>query len=182
MSTLRAFPLLLLPLILVAACDGGGDTSTGGGGSGGGSTGGGGDTSSSGGSGGTGGTGGSAQGGGGTGGTGGSAQGGGGTGGMTGGACLNPEDGAVLNDPNKDVPAAVGKCGQDNFGMEPATLDCIKMTGLSDGCAQCFDDTVHCIIEKCLSECIADAGSQACVDCRKMNCDPAFAECSGLMP
>ncbi|MEO7329482.1 MAG: hypothetical protein ABI193_12940, partial [Minicystis sp.] len=103
----------------------------------------------------------------------------GGAGGAAGGACTNEADLAIVQ--SKDVAAIVGKCGQDNLGGEPKTKDCIKaMTGLSDPCVVCFDDTVQCVVAKCFGECIADANSQPCKDCRKANCDPAFEACSGL--
>jgi hypothetical protein len=188
----RGLLFSLLPIVLLTACDGDGNatsnggsggSSTGGGGAGGGTggettTGGGGSGGSTGGSS-TGGssTGGSSAGGG---GAGGSSTGGAGGAGM--GACTNDADTALISDPSKDIPGAVGDCAQMNFGMEPATLNCIKMTGLSDACAQCFDDTVQCIFMNCLNQCIAGADSQPCVDCRAQFCDPAFAECSGLTP
>lgn len=75
----------------------------------------------------------------------------------------------------------VGACGQQNLGQDPATKDCIVMqTGLSDACAQCFADTVSCAVQHCLTECLSDPNSQACVNCRAQNCDPAFYACSGL--
>ena len=75
---------------------------------------------------------------------------------------------------------SVIQCGQMYIGQEPQTLDCMKMIGLSDGCAQCYDDEIHCIIMNCLNECINDVNSQMCVDCRAMFCDPPLAMCTGL--
>jgi hypothetical protein len=174
--TFSSFLFILVPAFLIAGCGGGGSGS---------STGGTGGTTASGGGGTGGATGGTTSMGGSTGGsTGGTTSMGGSTGGTGGGvmdACKNAADGAVISDPAKDVQGAVGKCGQDNLGQEPATLDCIKALGLSDACAGCFDGTVSCTIMNCLNECIADAGSQPCKDCRKTNCDPAFEVCSGLV-
>jgi hypothetical protein len=108
---------------------------------------------------------------------------GGGGGGAPSGACQNKDDLAIVQDPNAMVKAKVEKCGKDNLGAEPKTLDCIKMqTMLSGPCAQCFDDTVHCVVDKCFQQCFSDPSSQACTDCRAMNCDPAFTMCSGLPP
>lgn len=172
--------LLLLPIALLAACDGGdGGTSTGGGGAGGSTTGGGGAgggmTAGGGGAG-----GGMTAGGGGAGG--GTATGGGGAGGGAMGACTNDADTAILTDPAVDIQAVVGDCAQQNFGQEPATYDCIKMSGLTDACTQCFDDTVQCIFANCLMQCAADPNGQACTDCRAQFCDEPFAMCSGLTP
>lgn len=103
----------------------------------------------------------------------------GGSGGAPAAACTNADDLAIVM--SKDVAGITGKCGQDNLGAEPKTKDCIKAgTGLSDACVACFDGTVQCVVAKCFSECIADANSQPCKDCRKTNCDPAFEACSGL--
>ncbi|MFO0757527.1 MAG: hypothetical protein U0359_13605 [Byssovorax sp.] len=103
----------------------------------------------------------------------------GGSGGAGMGACTNAADLAIVM--SKDVAGITGKCGQDNLGGEPKTKECIKAgTGLSDACVDCFDGTVQCVVMKCFSECVADATSQMCVDCRKANCDPAFEACSGL--
>ncbi len=175
--TFSSFLLILVPTFFLAACGDGSGSSTGGTGgttaSGGGGTGGAtGGTTASGGTGGA--TGGTTA----SGGTGGAT---GGTGGAAMGACTNAADGAVLSDPATDAQAKVGACGKDNLGAEPATLDCIKAIGFSDGCAACFDGTVQCAIMNCLNDCFADANSQPCKDCRKTNCDPAFEACSGLV-
>ena len=177
----QLFLFAILPVALLTACDDGGSGGSGG-------------TGGSGGSGGSGAAGGSGGAGGGTTATGGSGggttatggSGGGttttGTGGSGGGmgACTNAADTTVLTNPSTDVPAEINACAQDNLGQEPATLNCIKALGLSDECAVCFDDTVKCVIEKCLNDCISDQNSQACKDCRAANCDPAFETCSGL--
>ena len=173
----RSFLFALLPVVLLTACDDGGSGGSGGTGGSGGS----GASTANGGGGAGGDTGGS---GGGTTTTGEGGSGGGttttGAGGAM-GACTNAEDTALLGDPAADIETKVNACAQDNLGQEPATLDCIKATGLSDGCAQCFDDTVQCVVMNCLTECIADSNSQGCIDCRAMKCDPAFETCSGLM-
>lgn len=142
----------------------------------------------------TGGTGGVAPGTGGTGGvapgtggappagTGGVAPGTGGTGGagLPAGACINPQDAPLLSDPDRDIGAAVVKCGQQNLGAEPGTLSCILAIGVTQECAQCMDDLVHCTIIHCINPCLIDATGQACLSCRANQCDPAFEACSGL--
>jgi hypothetical protein len=103
----------------------------------------------------------------------------GGAGGAAAGACTNEADLAIVM--SKDVAGITGQCGKENFGAEPKTSECIKTgTGLSDACVACFAGTVKCVVEKCLNDCLADANSQACKDCRAANCDPAFEACSGL--
>jgi hypothetical protein len=88
---------------------------------------------------------------------------------------------------NHDVAGIAGNCAKNNLGNDAATKMCIKMNtqfdggpGLTDPCIQCFDDTINCAIQKCLSQCIADSSSAACVCCRIANCDDAFNACSGL--
>jgi hypothetical protein len=98
------------------------------------------------------------------------------------GACTNAADTTVLSDPNTDINKTVGDCAQSGLGQEPQTLDCLKAAGLTDACTQCFDDTVHCVMDNCLSQCIAGSSSPACTDCRVTHCDPPFNACSGLMP
>lgn len=165
--------VLIVPALLLAGCGDGSSGSSGGGGAGGSTaTGGSGGSTATGGSTSSGGSGGMTS----TGGT-------GGAGGTTAsGACTNAADLAVIQDPAKDIQGGVGTCAKDNLAAEPATLDCIKGLGLSAECAACFDGTVQCIFMNCLNDCLADQNSQACIDCRAMNCDPEFAMCSGLTP
>lgn len=189
-NTIKFFAIFA-PAVLLAACGDGGTTGSAGSAGKGGTAG----TAGTGGSSGTagkGGTGGTTGGSAGTGGTTGGSAGTGGTmmtgsggsmmsgsGGGAMGQCLGDQDQTVVMT-DMMFQDKVGACGQKNLGQEPATLDCIKMIGFTDGCSQCFDDTIHCVIMKCLNQCIADQNSQMCKDCRAMNCDPAFKMCSGL--
>lgn len=95
------------------------------------------------------------------------------------GACTNPTDDAVLMVGN--VEAIAGDCAKKNLSDADKALDCIKEeTGLTDDCAVCFHNKQQCIIQNCLSDCIADASQPACVACVAETCDEAFFECSGL--
>src|SRR5689334_8370730 len=72
----------------------------------------------------------------------------GGSGGSGGGPvdqCLDGQDQGVVTDASSMFQDKVIACGQANLGSEPQTLDCIKMIGFTDGCAQCFDDTIQCV-------------------------------------
>lgn len=94
-------------------------------------------------------------------------------------ACTNAADAAVLM--TKDAKTIAADCGKANLAAEPATFDCIKKgTGLSDDCTSCYDDSVVCASDNCLSKCLTDPMSQPCTDCRAMYCTPAFKTCSGL--
>lgn len=98
---------------------------------------------------------------------------------MASGACTNTADTTALM--SVDINAIVMTCVTRTFGAQPATSECIgMMSGLSAGCTACFGETVTCVTMNCLTQCIAGGGSPGCVSCRMMNCDPAFAVCSGL--
>jgi hypothetical protein len=108
-----------------------------------------------------------------------SASGSTGTGMMAMGACTNAADLGIVQ--TKDVKTITADCGKANIGQDAKVKACIKMgTNLSDPCVTCFADTVSCVVNKCLMQCITDTNSQACKDCRATNCDPAFVACSGL--
>jgi hypothetical protein len=80
------------------------------------------------------------------------------------------------------TPQEVTDCGTSSLGREPELMDCITtMTGLSAGCASCYDDEVHCVIAHCLSAgCGTDPMGATCTACRTSMCHPAFMHCSGL--
>ena len=101
------------------------------------------------------------------------------------GACTNAADTALLDTTAKrdDVASKAGACGLQCLGSTDA--DCakkcvVKDTGLSDGCATCYAETIACATKNCFAQCAADPGAAACVTCRMTNCDPAFDTCSGL--
>jgi len=105
--------------------------------------------------------------------------------GSAGGACTNASDLDIIQ--TQEVAGIAGNCAKNNLGNDAATKQCIKDattvdggTGLSDGCIVCFDDTINCAINKCLTSCLADPNSDACTCCRIANCDSAFVACSGL--
>lgn len=59
-------------------------------------------------------------------------------------------------------------------------IDCVQLeVDLSDDCLSCYAGVVVCAVNDCLVECAEDTSSEACVDCRAENCDPAFTECAG---
>jgi hypothetical protein len=98
---------------------------------------------------------------------------------MASGACTNEADTTTLM--SIDIGAIVEGCVRTTFGAQPATSNCIgMMSGLSAGCTACFGETVTCVTMSCLTQCLAGGSSPGCVSCRMMNCDPAFAVCSGL--
>lgn len=94
------------------------------------------------------------------------------------GACTDEEDQTVQMGATFDMD--VQACGQDNSAQEPATTDCLVGLGLTSDCAGCYDDSIHCTIMHCLSQCVADSSSVACTSCRAVNCDPMFHACTGL--
>jgi hypothetical protein len=95
------------------------------------------------------------------------------------GACTDEDDRTVQMGATFDMD--VQACGQDNFAREPDTTDClVAEVGLTSDCAGCYDDSIHCTIAHCLSQCAADSSSPACTSCRATNCEPAFHACAGL--
>jgi hypothetical protein len=75
----------------------------------------------------------------------------------------------------------IGTCVQQNLADEAKRTQCIiTQSGLSQACGECFGDAATCVIQKCLTQCMAGGTSPACVTCREQNCDPAFETCSGL--
>ena len=96
------------------------------------------------------------------------------------GACMNAADEAVSS--TVDVSTKVGDCASSSLGNGAAAKPCIvKNTGFSDGCAQCFADTIDCVSKNCVfnGACLG-SDSAACDACRIQNCGPAFTTCSGL--
>ena len=99
---------------------------------------------------------------------------------MTGGACTNTADTTVLM--TVDIAMIVEGCARSTLGMATSvTNDCFQMgSGLSTECTACFGDSVSCLLMNCVLQCIGGGSSPGCVSCRATNCDPAFAECSGV--
>jgi hypothetical protein len=94
--------------------------------------------------------------------------------------CTNTADRPITE--MSSTPSTVASCGSSSFGGEPALMNCItSMTGLSAGCAGCYDGEVHCVIAHCLSAgCATAPNGASCVACRNAMCHPAFMSCSGL--
>jgi len=107
------------------------------------------------------------------------------------GTCTNAADMPLLDDTG-DTPTkrdivsykasnCIGGCLDK---PDPScTADCIKTTtGLSAGCAQCYASRFRCLVDKCFAECAANRTWPPCVNCVRVNCEPAFVACSGLPP
>jgi hypothetical protein len=95
------------------------------------------------------------------------------------GACTNPTDEAVNK--SVDVAKKVGDCASSSLGNGAKAKPCIVTnTGFTDGCAQCFADTIDCVSKNCVfnGACIG-GDSPTCDACRIKNCGPAFTTCSG---
>lgn len=97
------------------------------------------------------------------------------------GACANADDMALIQSPQAMIQSKASNCQKTNLAMEPGTLNCIKMLGLTDECAGCYDDFVQCVAKQCIT-CVADPSGSTCLDCRASSCDPAFTDCSGFAP
>jgi len=95
-------------------------------------------------------------------------------------ACLNAEDGAILEQVDEEMIA--NTCAMQNVGNVEGAVACIEeQTGLSGDCASCFGLTIACVFAECLPQCF-DPTSTECLECRAAECDAAFSACSGLVP
>lgn len=103
------------------------------------------------------------------------------------GACTSESDQAVLESDREGVSAKARECGLGCLNAEDkvaCSVPCITETyAISDGCAGCYAGVIVCTVERCLTDCIADATSQKCVDCQEtQGCMDEFYTCSGMIP
>jgi len=74
-----------------------------------------------------------------------------------------------------ELDACNKKCVTDTTAMK------VMEPGLSGACSSCYAGIAACALEKCLSECSANADSPECVMCSfTSGCRIPFEECSGL--
>ncbi|MEC9071173.1 MAG: hypothetical protein VX938_02285, partial [Myxococcota bacterium] len=109
----------------------------------------------------------------------------------SGGACENEQDiTALLHGECVDVwqviseqGIAAGCLGADGFIVECVAAALQDHKELTDGCAGCFGEHVSCIADSCVTDCVLDEGSDACLCCQLENgCYGAdgFDGCAGL--
>jgi hypothetical protein len=106
---------------------------------------------------------------------------GGGTG-TDGTACLNADDGAIVQS-DLDVTGEATTCGLGCIGKaDTCAGECVaEKTGLSGGCAGCYAEIINCTIANCVGACATDPGSDDCGTCQAENgCVQLFYDCSGL--
>jgi hypothetical protein len=96
--------------------------------------------------------------------------------------CLDAADQSVLSD-MQAVTDAAQACGTACF-PDPnpnCNTDCMVMrTGLTLGCAACYNDSIRCAAANCLLQCINGNDAPDCRACSEAHCTPAFRACSGL--
>ena len=97
--------------------------------------------------------------------------------------CTGDDDLAKIQagDPN----GAATTCGLGCLAnADPATcsMECVTTeTGLSEGCAGCYVETIVCTIDNCVGECATDPLSEDCTTCQNAaGCIERFYACSGL--
>ena len=73
-------------------------------------------------------------------------------------------------------------CAIRSLGASTSTAECIrKATGITRECAQCFGDATQCGRDHCMSHCLADTASVACIKCTVGNgCADMLDECTGF--
>mmetsp|Transcript_39477 Transcript_39477/g.77656 ORF Transcript_39477/g.77656 Transcript_39477/m.77656 type:complete len:253 (+) Transcript_39477:54-812(+) len=100
---------------------------------------------------------------------------------QAGGACENTDDLGIFKTHASDFHSILEKCAQSTLGNAGKTASCLAAgTGLSNGCSQCFGVDAHCVAVNCLSKCISDPSSAACLQCQVDQCQPALVTCTGV--
>merc|ERR1719461_1958464 len=91
------------------------------------------------------------------------------------GACMNSQDEQLLSKLSADIDACVESTNSEaTFGA------CLEKDGFTDGCTQCVETMVGCIMTDCPS--CQSSDSATCKQCYTAKCTPAFDTCSGLPP
>jgi len=99
---------------------------------------------------------------------------------VTGGKCMNNKDLKIWKGGGKQqYDAAMDHCGTSCAAGFPCTRDCMKKHGYSTGCSSCMAHAVECGRDHCLSQCISNHNSKACMHCNKKSCRPVMKRCSG---
>jgi len=99
---------------------------------------------------------------------------------VTGGKCTNKKDMKIWKSGGKQqYDAAMDHCGTSCAAGFPCTKSCMQKHGYSSGCAGCMAHAVECGRDHCLSQCISNHMSKACVHCNKKTCRPVMKRCSG---
>lgn len=108
--------------------------------------------------------------------------------------CINTADMAILASDGGDAATIATDCAKDTClgellggDLVAATacmntcMDGSSVSGLSDGCNDCYVNTALCGASQCAAEC-GFGTDMECDDCVAANCTPTFYECSGLTP
>ncbi|HRE91234.1 MAG TPA: hypothetical protein PK095_19095 [Myxococcota bacterium] len=112
--------------------------------------------------------------------------------------CLGESDLAVICSGTQDPTDKAGNCGtsqscisfafQGKFDeFEDCTRTCMLDAErpnftfvVSEGCTECYVDSVRCTAEECLSACASNPDSEGCQSCREeKGCTPSFFTCAG---
>jgi len=103
------------------------------------------------------------------------------------GACMNADDGALLQADQDGITEDATTCGLGCMADEDkpgCSTTCVaEATGLSEGCTACYVGMILCSIDNCLQICAPDTSSEACAACQEeFACYTDFYACSGLTP
>jgi len=95
------------------------------------------------------------------------------------GACTQGSDPMELANPG--LNGILTKCAEQNLGNNGGLSKCLAaQTDLSSGCVACLGTFVGCAEMHCLTVCAPpNTASAACASCEGLNCQSAFATCSG---
>ena len=57
-----------------------------------------------------------------------------------------------------------------------------KLTGhsLEPECLECFNTSFNCVVKNCMAACMRGAGSDGCLTCNRIHCNPQLMKCTGV--
>lgn len=98
--------------------------------------------------------------------------------------CDNPADAAAHE--SSDVSGAALQCSLScqaaDDTIENCTSTCVSAAaGLTEGCGDCYGESMACVIQWCSTPCAADPTSAMCSGCMvEGGCANAFEQCAGI--
>ncbi len=96
---------------------------------------------------------------------------------------LDFDTNAAATAASDNAVACFGTSEGDDEKFRNCVRDAVKATDadITDGCGYCYGVSANCGSEFCLDKCIADPGSDQCIQCRcDSGCYEAFDVCSGF--
>jgi len=98
-------------------------------------------------------------------------------------ACRNRNDELALRHRGSlGVESDLYHCAYDTDGSVDKGAHCMQQKiKLSNACANCYGESIHCTEQHCMEECACSArASRTCERCQQQHCRSPFRACSGL--